>query len=198
MARRTFFSFHYRPDVWRAWNVRNSLVVSADEQGIGFFDSSVFEASKREGDESLKAFLRNGMKNSSVTCVLSGTQTWSRRWVRYEIARGVLKGNGLLTIDIHGIKNKDGQLAQKGANPLAQMALYRTDGGIYFAEWKGGKWVRYADYTLAIGAGDLWFPPPRSERPVQLSTPCESDHKSAAPAPRRPPPPSPSPAPPPG
>ena len=50
MTRRTFFSFHDVPDVWRAWNVRNCWVVKADEQvSVGFFDSSVFETSKKEG-----------------------------------------------------------------------------------------------------------------------------------------------------
>jgi len=88
MPRRTFFSFHYEPDVWRAWNVRNSWVVKeSDEESRGFFDSSVFEASKKESDDALKTFLRKGLENTSVTCVLAGTHTWSRRWVRYEIAR---------------------------------------------------------------------------------------------------------------
>jgi hypothetical protein len=59
LARRTFFSFHYVPDVWRAWNVRNSWVIRTDDQiDRGFFDSSVFEASKKKGDDSLKAFQR--------------------------------------------------------------------------------------------------------------------------------------------
>lgn len=172
MARRTFFSFHYQPDVWRAFNVRNSLRLVDDETVDGFFDSSVFEASKRESEASLKAFLRDGMKNSSVTCVLAGTDTWSRRWVRYEIVRAVLKGNGLLTIDIHGVKNKDGQTATKGFDPLAQIGLYKTDKGIYFAEWKNGKWEAYADYLSAIPAKDLWFDPPTSSAVVQLSNHC--------------------------
>ena len=122
MTRRTFFSFHYVPDVWRAWNVRNTWVVRPEDQiSRGFFDSSVFEASKRESDDSLKTFLRKGLGNTSVTCVLAGTETWKRRWVRYEIARSVMKGNGLLTIYIHGVKNKDKETARKGADPLAQM-----------------------------------------------------------------------------
>ena len=58
MARRTFFSFHHQPDVWRAMNVRNCLQLVKDESIDGFFDSSVFEASKRESEASLKAFLR--------------------------------------------------------------------------------------------------------------------------------------------
>lgn len=172
MARRTFFSFHYEPDVWRAWNVRNCLTLAGNDAEAGFFDSSVFEASRRESEASLKAFLRDGMKNSSVTCILAGTDTWSRRWVRYEIVRAILKGNGLLTVDIHGVKNTKGETSTKGADPLAQIGLYKTDKGIFFAEWKNGKWVAYSDYTLAIPEKDLWFAAPTTAVPVQLSSHC--------------------------
>jgi len=175
MARRTFFSFHYQPDVWRAWNVRNCWVVRPEDQvERGFFDSSVFEAKKKESDDSLKNFLRDGLANTSVTCVLAGTDTWSRRWVRYEIARSGLKGSGLLTVFIHGIKNSDGKPATKGADPLAQMGVYKTDGGIYLAEWSAGKWVKYDDYKLSIPEGDLWFPAPTSATVVQFSSYCTS------------------------
>ncbi|NNU35662.1 TIR domain-containing protein [Rhizobium sophorae] len=175
MARRTFFSFHYTPDVWRAWIARNSWVVApADQIDVGFFDSSVFEASKRENDDTLKSFLRKGLENTSVTCVLTGTNTWQRRWVRYEIARSVIKGNGLLTVHVHGVKDKNGNTSTKGADPLAQMGVYKTDAGIYLAEWKDDKWVKYADYTLAIRKGDLWFDPPTSTTVVQLSQHCLS------------------------
>lgn len=173
MPRRTFFSFHYDPDVWRAWNVRNSWVVrDGDQDDRGFFDSSVFEASKKESDEALKRFLREGLENTSVTCVLAGTDTWRRRWVRYEIARSVVKGNGLLTVFIHGVRNDKQELCEKGADPLAQMGLYRTDRGIFLAEWSGGKWVAYNDYKLAIPEGDLWFTSPSSTTVVQLSSHC--------------------------
>jgi hypothetical protein len=175
MARRTFFSFHYTPDVWRAWNVRNSWVVRPEDQiDHGFFDSSVFEASKRESDDSLKAFLRDGLKNTSVTCVLTGTYTWGRRWVRYEVARSLAKGNGMLTVHIHGVQNKDKQVTEKGADPLAQMGVYKTANGIFLAEWKGQKWIKYKDYPLAIPEGDLWFKAPTSATVVQLSTHCRS------------------------
>ena len=175
MTRRTFFSFHYYPDVWRAWNVRNSWVVREDDQqDRGFFDGSVFEASQREGDEVLKRFLREGLVNTSVTCVLAGTNTWTRRWVRYEIARSIVKGNGLLTVFIDGVENNKGETATRGANPLDQMGVYRTANGIFLAEWKDSKWIRYEDYTMAIPGGDLWFEAPASDSVVQLSKHCLS------------------------
>jgi hypothetical protein len=173
MPRRTFFSFHYKPDVWRAWNVRNSWVANDDEGADGFFDSSVFEAAKKESDESLKSFLREGLKNTSVTCVLVGAETWSRRWVRYEIVRSIIKGNGLLSVDIHGVKNQDGLTVSQGPDPLNNVGLYKSEqGNILFAEWQNGKWVRYDDYTRAIPPSDLWFKAPDSSTVVPLGTHC--------------------------
>lgn len=170
MARRTFFSFHYTPDVWRAWNVRNCWVVKPEEQTAeGFFDSSVFEASKKESEENLKTFLRNGLKNTSVTCVLAGAETSARRWVRYEIVQSVLKGNGLLTVDIDKVKNKGGQTCTKGTDPLACVGLYKKENRIYFAEKNGEKWVQYSDYTRPIPESDLCFDVPTSDSVITLS-----------------------------
>ncbi|MCK0207438.1 TIR domain-containing protein [Starkeya koreensis] len=172
MARRTFFSFHYLPDVWRAMNVRKCLKFMPEEAVDGFFDNSVFEASKRESEASLKAFLRDGMKSSSVTCVLSGARTSERRWVRYEIVRAILKGNGLLTIDIDGVKNEGGYVADKGRDPLSCVGLYKTDNGMFFAEVSNGEWIKYGDYTSAVPATCLWFDPPSSASVIPLSAHC--------------------------
>jgi hypothetical protein len=134
----------------------------------------VFEASRKLGETTLKNFLRDGMDNTSVTCVLTGTDTWKRRWVRYEIARSVIRQNGLLTIHIHGVKNKSGEVAIQGADPLAQMGVYKADNQILLAEWKDDKWVKYDDYTLAIPEGSLWFTAPTNASVVQLSSHCMS------------------------
>ncbi|WP_447650432.1 TIR domain-containing protein [Pseudomonas abietaniphila] len=172
MARRTFFSFHYKTDVWRAWNVRNCWVASPNRDSVGFFDASVFEASQKEGDDALKTFLRNGLNNTSVTCVLAGQHTAGRRWVRYEIVRSVLKGNGLLTVDIHGVRNDAKVLGVRGADPLSEVGVYCYNDKIYFAELTGGKWVKYEDYGLAIPASDLWFNAPKTTTVIKLSQHC--------------------------
>lgn len=172
MARKTFFSFHYQEDVWRVWNVRNCWAIGKDREADGFFDGSVFEASKKESDDALKTFLSNGLKNSSVTCVLARRYTAGRRWVRYEIVRSVLKGNGLLTVDIHGLRNKAQELGVKGTNPLDEVGVYLANDKIYFAERKDGKWVKYSDYVSAIPASDLWFEAPTSNSVIKLSKHC--------------------------
>ena len=46
MAHRTFFSFNYEEDVWRAANVRNCGAL--DKADIEFIDASLWEKAKSE------------------------------------------------------------------------------------------------------------------------------------------------------
>ena len=80
----------------------------------------------------------------------------------------------MLTVFTHGIQNQKKEISIKGANPLAQMGLYRADRGIFLAEWKYGKWVAYADYTLSIPEVGMSFPEPKTKSVIQLSTRCGS------------------------
>jgi hypothetical protein len=137
MARRTFFSFHYKPDVTRAWIVRNSWVTKVaqgDREDAGFFDSSVFEAAQRQSDDSLKRFLREGLNNTSVTCVLVGAETCLRRWVRYEIFRSFMCGNGLLAVRIHTIGSLHSPATAAGTNPFDTVAFTVDGNQVRFKE----------------------------------------------------------------
>lgn len=116
MARRVFFSFHYENDVWRASVVRNSHVVEGTA-AAGFHDASLWEEAKKKGDDALKRLINSGLDNTTVTAVLIGTETASRKWVDYEIQRSVERGNGLVGIYIDGIKDKDGKTSVRGAVP---------------------------------------------------------------------------------
>ena len=148
MARRTFFSFHYKPDVTRAWVVRNSWVtklVQGSREDAGFFDSSVFEARQRESDDSLKRFLSEGLQNTTVTCVLVGADTCLRRWVRYEIFRSFMRGNGLLAIRIHMIGSLHTPPASSGDNPFDCVAFTVENETVRFKEIKTTGWQRASD-----------------------------------------------------
>lgn len=160
--RRVFFSFHYQNDIWRVNQVRNSWRHQHESQreAEGFFDGSIWESSKRTSDDSLKNLIREGIKNTSVTCILTGTQTFARRWVRYEIARSIIKGNGLLVVRVNAMKNQQGYVSAAGPNPLAFIGTYKlADGRILLAEKNNGKWVRYMDYTQAVTLPNYWVPP---------------------------------------
>ena len=159
--RRVFFSFHYQNDIWRVNQVRNSWRYNHEKTRVseGFFDGSIWESSRRTGPESLKSLIREGIKHTSVTCVLIGTETYKRRWVRYELARSVIKGNGLLAVKINLMGNQQGYVSKEGPNPLDYMGVYNAGGAIRLAELKNGKWVKYDDYTQAVDLPATWNKP---------------------------------------
>ncbi len=159
--RRVFFSFHYQNDIWRVNQVRNSWRYNHENtrESEGFFDGSIWERSQRTGPESLKGLIREGIKNTSVTCVLVGAMTYQRRWVRYELARSVIKGNGLLAVKIHLMADQQGYASQEGPNPLDYIGVYNAGNAICFAEKKNGNWVRYNDYTQAVDLPTTWVKP---------------------------------------
>ena len=82
------------------------------------------------------------MENTSVTVVLVGADTANRPWVQYEIIESHNRGNGLLGIYIHGIKDVKGQIDFKGKNPFER--IYCEDNGkkTFFSEiYKTYNWV---------------------------------------------------------
>ncbi|MHB1157660.1 MAG: TIR domain-containing protein [Phycisphaerales bacterium] len=107
MARRVFFSFHYDNDVWRANQVRNANVVAGTDLA-GFFDHSEYEEAKKKGNTAISRMILRNLENTSVTVVLIGEKTASRPWVKYEIEQSIERNNGLLGIQIHHLKNQNG------------------------------------------------------------------------------------------
>lgn len=118
MARRVFFSFHYERDVWRASVVRNSWVTKPDREVAGFFDAGMWEEAKKKGDAAIKKLIDDALVGTTVTAVLIGAETSTRTYVKYEIDQSVTRGNGLLGIRIHSIKDRNGNTDTWGANPL--------------------------------------------------------------------------------
>ncbi len=118
MARRVFFGFHYERDVWRAAQVRNSWVTKPDRKAAGFWDAASWEEVKKKGDEAIQRWIRNQMNGTSVSVVLIGPETSSRKYVQYEINRTWEKGNGLIGIYIHNLEDDNGNTEWKGPDPF--------------------------------------------------------------------------------
>lgn len=157
--RKTFFSFHF-DDVMRVNAVRQAWKISHPDapQMRSFYDSSLWENRQLENPESLKRLIREGVQYTSSICVLVGSQTWSRRWVRYEIARAVIDERGLLAVHLNNIRHHVRKTADVwGPNPLTFMAvgkvqlnaLYNPEYYLFECTWQHGQWgwFRYADYT---------------------------------------------------
>ncbi len=119
MKRRVFFSFHYKRDIGRIGQVRNSWLTKGDSSK--FLDAADWESIKRNGDEAVRKWIDEQLNGSSVTVVLIGAETANRRWVRYEIQQSIEKRNGLVGIYIHNIKDfRTREIDQKGEDPFAK------------------------------------------------------------------------------
>ena len=117
MARRAFFSFHYKPDASRAGQVRNLGMV----EGNTPVSDNDWETVTQKGDAAIKKWIADQMHGRSCTVVLVGSNTAGRKWINHEIVKSWDDGMGVVGIHVHGLKNLDGKTATKGSNPFANI-----------------------------------------------------------------------------
>jgi hypothetical protein len=135
VKRKAFFSFHY-DDIMRVNVVRNAWKIDHPDNALmrSFQDSSLWESRKLEGDEAVKRLIRDGVEYTSAVCVLIGTDTWVRRWVRYEIARAIIDGRALLGVHLNSIRHHQTKTPHtRGLNPLDFMAVGKVQTGVLSA-----------------------------------------------------------------
>lgn len=116
VARRVFFSFHYQRDIWRVNQIRN-LGEIVGTSAAGFHDASLWEETKKKGDAAIKAMIDEGLRNTSVTVVCIGGGTAGRKYISYEINQSIARGNALIGLQIHHLKNQKGETDTVGATP---------------------------------------------------------------------------------
>ncbi len=116
MARRVFFSFHYQRDIWRVNQIRNIPEITGCA-AAGFQDASLWEEAKKKGDAEIKKMIDKALENTSVTVVFIGNKTAGRKYINYEIEQSIARGNGIVGIQIHHLKNKDSETDDAGATP---------------------------------------------------------------------------------
>ena len=114
MARRCFYSFHFKPDNSRAAQVRNMGVIA----GNAPVSDNDWEKVKRGGAAAIRKWIDNQLKGRSCTVVLVGSNTANRKWINHEIVRSWDEGMGVVGIYIHGLKNLEGYVSRKGKNPF--------------------------------------------------------------------------------
>ena len=147
MAKKLCFAFHCDDFAdLRANVVRKHNFTKGVEQ-TGYYDSSIWEESKKKGDVALKRMINAELENTSVTAVPIGSQTYARRWVRHELMKSVERGNRLLGIDINSIKGKDQKTKPLGPDPLAHLRLQISPDGKKVSPrvWDGQKCLFYSD-----------------------------------------------------
>jgi len=120
MVRKVYFSFHYDRDVVRVSRIRNSNVVTSNYNRTPFLDHADWESIKRRGDSAIRSWIDDQLIGSTVTCVLVGRETDTRKWVHYEIEQSIVRKNAILGVYVHNMKDFNGNTDFPGFNPLAK------------------------------------------------------------------------------
>ena len=119
MARRVFYSFHYKPDSARAARVRNMGVVEGNKPAT----DNDWEAITESGDSAIQAWIDDQLDGKSCNVVLIGESTAGRKWIQYEIRAAWNNSKGLVGVYIHRLKDLDGNQSSKGRNPFEDFTV---------------------------------------------------------------------------
>lgn len=119
MARKIFSSFHYKPDNWRASQVRNIGAIEGNKLAA----DNDWETITKGGETAIKRWIDEQMSGRSCVVVLAGSQTANRKWINYEIKKGWNDGKGVVVIYIHKLEDRLGNTSTKGLNPLDFVTL---------------------------------------------------------------------------
>jgi len=122
MARRSFYSFHYNPDNWRASQVRNMGVVDGNRP----CSDNDWETITKGGDEKIKKWIAEQLDGKSCVIVLIGANTAGRKWINYEIVKGWDDSKGVVGVYVQNLQDSDKKQTTKGANPFATISYGST------------------------------------------------------------------------
>ena len=122
MARKTFYSFHYMPDNWRASQVRNMGVVDGNRP----CSDNDWETITKGGDEKIKKWIADQLNGKSCVIVLIGANTAGRKWINYEIVKGWDEGKGVVGVYVHNLQDSNKKQAPKGVNPFTMIGYGDT------------------------------------------------------------------------
>lgn len=119
MARRCFYSFHYKPDAHRASQVRNIGAIEGNRPA----SDNDWESVTAQGDAAIRHWIARQMEGRSCTVVLVGSGTANRKWINHEILESWNASMGVVGIYIHGLRNLAGETTVKGSNPFDYISM---------------------------------------------------------------------------
>lgn len=150
MARKVFLSFHYTKDVMRVSQVKQ--IGALERQPI--LDANGWEKVKRQGEDSIKRWINDNMRDKDCVIVLIGSETAGRKWVKYEIEKAWRDRKGVMGIYIHNIKAPQIGTSAKGRNPFSGYTIdvngRKTDWDTIVPVYDPKSWDAYNDITNNI------------------------------------------------
>lgn len=148
MSSRAFFCYDAE-DVasQRVELVRQHWLTGEGCEDAGIFDGEDLRGFTISGDAAVKQMIEGNLAHTTVTCVLIGTHTWTRRWVRYAIVESIQRGNRLLGLHINGIPDRARRTLPLGRNPFDYLAFsFPEDGSsIKVLQYSRGDWEPFPD-----------------------------------------------------
>src|SRR5262245_12062469 len=114
MARRVFFSFHYKLDNWRASQIRNAGVVEGNRP----VSDNDWETISKAGEAAIERWIAEQLDGKSCTVVLIGETTAGRKWITHEIIKTWNDQKGVVGVYVHNLKDVEGRQSSKGLNPF--------------------------------------------------------------------------------
>lgn len=114
MARKVFYSFHYKPDNWRVSQVRNIGTIEDNKPA----KDNDWETVTKGGDAQIEKWIAEQMNGRSCTVLLIGKETANRKWINHEIIKTWNDKKGIVGIYIHNLKDVNGNQTSMGSNPF--------------------------------------------------------------------------------
>lgn len=119
MARKAFYSFHYKADSWRASTVRNIGVIEGNRP----CSDNDWESITKGGDAAVQRWIDSQLSGKSVAIVLIGANTAGRKWITYEIKRAWQDSKGVMGIHVHKLEDQYGLQSLRGKNPFSHLTV---------------------------------------------------------------------------
>ena len=146
MYKKAFFCFDYQDTIDMRVNIVNNQWLSdSTRESKGFIPQEKWFRAQQLGDEAIQSILDEEIVDSSVTILLIGTDTFSKKWVRYCIFKSLSLGHRVIGVHINSIQAKDNEIKELGMNPFDFMAIkYSEDGTeVELIEKVSGNWKQY-------------------------------------------------------
>ena len=122
MARKAFFSFHFKPDNWRASQVRNAGVL----EGNSPVSDNDWEKITNQGDDAIKKWIAGQLARAVVRCCSCRNRYRESKVGQLRDRRGLEKGNGRRWRPHPRVKRRKSEPVNKRPQPL-QRPLGRFD-----------------------------------------------------------------------
>ena len=94
--------------VWKVNQIRNMKNIRSTS-AAGFEEASLWEEARINGDQEVHRMIDEALQDTVVTVVCVTHGTTDRKHLDYEIDQSLARGNGLVAVQIHHLKDQKGE-----------------------------------------------------------------------------------------